>query len=126
MLNKIKLIYSATSATIGNKGDDKKVLENTMDSLIDQLYIILDKIIIGFESSNPIEKEIGKKLIQFNHTVSTAESLTGGKIAATIVSVAGSSAYYKGSFITYTSEMKQELLKNLESSVKVVDFGVLQ
>ncbi|MEO2143449.1 MAG: molybdopterin-binding protein, partial [Flavobacteriaceae bacterium] len=39
-LGRVRLRLSA-------KGDDKKVLENTMDSLIDQLYIILDKIIIG-------------------------------------------------------------------------------
>ncbi len=40
----------------------------------------------------------------------TAESLTGGKLAATIVSVPGASAYFKGSFVTYTAEMKQDIL----------------
>ena len=34
-----------------------------MDSLISELYKILGKIIIGYETLNPIEKEIGKKLL---------------------------------------------------------------
>jgi nicotinamide-nucleotide amidase len=36
--------------------------------------------------------------------------LTGGKIASTIVSVPGSSAYYKGGFVTYSAETKINLL----------------
>jgi len=103
-LGRVRLRLSA-------KGDDKKVLENTMDSLIDQLYIILDKIIIGFESSNPIEKEIGKKLIQFNHTVSTAESLTGGLISSRLTSIPGSSNYFKGSVVAYNTLVKKNVLK---------------
>ena len=103
-LGRVRLRLSA-------KVDDKKVLENTMDSLIDQLYIILDKIIIGFESSNPIEKEIGKKLIQFNHTVSTAESLTGGLISSRLTSIPGSSNYFKGSVVAYNTLVIKNVLK---------------
>ena len=45
-----------------------------------------------------------------NKTIATAESVTGGQIAATLVSVAGSSAYYKGSIIAYSAEAKINLL----------------
>ena len=34
-----------------------------MDGLISEPYKILGKIIIGYETLNPIEKEIGKKLV---------------------------------------------------------------
>ena len=44
-------------------------------------------------------------------TLGTAESCTGGKIAETIMSVPGSSNYYKGSIISYTDEVKTRLLK---------------
>ncbi len=57
-----------------------------------------------------IEIIIGKLLKSKGLTVSTAESMTGGKLASTIVSVAGASQYYKGSFITYSAELKQKLL----------------
>ncbi len=40
----------------------------------------------------------------------TAESCTGGYIAHLITSIAGSSAYYKGSIISYANEAKENLL----------------
>ncbi len=43
-------------------------------------------------------------------TFSTAESMTGGKLSATIVSVSGASQCYKGGFITYSAELKEKLL----------------
>ena len=52
-----------------------------------------------------------------NKTLCTAESMTGGKIASTMVSVPGSSAYYKGSLVTYTAELKQELLGVSEETI---------
>ncbi|MBS9774424.1 MAG: CinA family protein [Tenacibaculum sp.] len=53
---------------------------------------------------------VGELLKSKGLTVSTAESMTGGKLASTIVSVAGASQYYKGSFITYSADLKQKLL----------------
>ena len=43
---------------------------------------------------------------------------SGGKIAANLVSVAGSSAYYKGSFVTYSAATKIDLLGVLPISIE--------
>lgn len=43
-------------------------------------------------------------------TLSTAESCTGGGIAAQITSVPGSSAYFAGGIVAYSNEIKQRLL----------------
>jgi PncC family amidohydrolase len=43
-------------------------------------------------------------------TVATAESLTGGRLAAAVTSVPGASASYLGGFVTYATELKQSLL----------------
>ena len=43
-------------------------------------------------------------------TLATAESLTGGGIGAALTAVAGSSAVYKGGVISYTDEVKREIL----------------
>ena len=40
----------------------------------------------------------------------TAESLTGGGIGAALTAVPGSSTVYKGGVISYTNEVKQEIL----------------
>ncbi|RKQ33409.1 CinA family protein [Kocuria tytonis] len=43
-------------------------------------------------------------------TVGTAESLTGGALAAEIVSVAGASACFAGAVVSYTHEVKERIL----------------
>lgn len=43
-------------------------------------------------------------------TLSTAESLTGGKLAAAIVSVPGASAVFSGGVVSYTNDVKMKLL----------------
>lgn len=100
---KVRLRFTA-------KGDDKKVLEETLKEKIEELYAIIPDIITGFDEGGKIEDKIGAFLKQRGKTVATAESLTGGKIAATIVSVPGSSSYFKGGFVTYTAETKINLL----------------
>lgn len=43
-------------------------------------------------------------------TLATAESCTGGGIGAALTAIPGSSAVYKGGVISYTNEIKQEIL----------------
>lgn len=43
-------------------------------------------------------------------TLATAESCTGGGIGAALTAISGSSAVYKGGIISYTNEIKEELL----------------
>jgi PncC family amidohydrolase len=50
-----------------------------------------------------LQKLTGKTLV-------TAESLTGGGIGAAITAVPGSSAIYKGGIISYTNEIKHNIL----------------
>lgn len=53
---------------------------------------------------------IGPYLIQNNISISSVESFTVGGFASMIGSVPGISAVYRGSMITYQTEMKQKLL----------------
>ena len=43
-------------------------------------------------------------------TLATAESCTGGLIGGALTAVAGSSAVYKGGIVSYTNEVKEEIL----------------
>ena len=57
-----------------------------------------------------IEEKVGKYLKDKGMTLSTAESCTGGGIAALITSVPGSSTYFKGGIVAYSNEVKMNLL----------------
>jgi nicotinamide-nucleotide amidase len=61
-------------------------------------------------SNSAIEKYLGEVLTQKGLTVGTAESCTGGGIGATLVSVEGSSAYFEGSIVAYSYDIKETLL----------------
>lgn len=61
------------------------------------------------------EKKVLSREIQQYHyesglTLGTAESCTGGRIAEAIISVPGASAYFKGGIISYTNDVKENVL----------------
>ena len=103
--------YGRVRLRLSAKGEDKKILEDRLAIELEKLNQLIPDIITGFVDGETIEKSVGILLKDQQKTIATAESVTGGKIAATLVSVEGSSAYFKGGVIAYTSEMKQELLK---------------
>jgi nicotinamide-nucleotide amidase len=49
---------------------------------------------------------VGRRLVKHGHTISTAESCTGGWIAKAITDVAGSSQWFGEGFVTYSDEAK--------------------
>src|SRR3954453_19787567 len=51
-------------------------------------------------------------------TLATAESLTGGRLAAVVTSVPGASASYLGGFVTYATALKESLLGVSEDLVQ--------
>lgn len=59
---------------------------------------------------SPLGQRLGQLLSERGLTVSTAESLTGGTIASMIAQIAGSSAYFKGSVVSYAVSVKEQVL----------------
>ncbi|GAB2697088.1 nicotinamide-nucleotide amidase [Aliiglaciecola aliphaticivorans] len=62
------------------------------------------------ESIDLMAQQLGQQLQQKGWTISCAESCTGGGVAFAITSVAGSSEWFKQSFVTYSNEAKHDLL----------------
>lgn len=58
-----------------------------------------------------LEEEVGELLKSRHLSLSTAESCTGGGVAARITSVPGSSEYFKGGIVAYSNEVKTSLLQ---------------
>jgi nicotinamide-nucleotide amidase len=61
-------------------------------------------------NGQPIEAVVGDLLRQAHATVAVAESCTGGLLGERFTSIPGSSDYFVGGFITYSNELKIELL----------------
>lgn len=61
-------------------------------------------------NGDPMETIVGELLRAKQATLCVAESCTGGMLAERITSVAGSSDYFLGGFLTYTDAMKTALL----------------
>lgn len=62
-----------------------------------------------------LESKILSQLIQetlydSGKTLGTAESCTGGRVAEAIISIPGASRYFKGGVVSYTNEVKENLL----------------
>ena len=93
------------------RGTDEQLLQKTITELVIKLSAIISDIIVGFEEDESIEFVLGKLLAQKKYTVSTAESCTGGKIAEIITSVSGSSNYFRGSIVSYATDIKVKMLE---------------
>ena len=62
------------------------------------------------KTGDPLEVVVGEMLRARRATLAVAESCTGGSLGARVTSVAGSSDYFEGGFLTYTNAMKTEML----------------
>lgn len=57
-----------------------------------------------------LSKKAGTLLLEKGYVLVTAESCTGGGIAAAITDIAGSSAWFDRAFVTYSNEAKMDML----------------
>jgi len=92
------------------RGIDEELLKTALEAEAVKAKAILGDIIVGFEENETIEVVLGALLKQKKLTLALAESCTGGRIAQMLTSVAGSSAYFKGSAVTYATESKINVL----------------
>ncbi|MFT7388711.1 MAG: nicotinamide-nucleotide amidase [Candidatus Endobugula sp.] len=70
------------------------------------------------EILNRLCVQLGRHLLHQCHTITTAESCTGGGVAHAITSIVGSSQWFSHGFITYSNVAKQQLLQVGESELE--------
>lgn len=118
----IKLAYLPAPGKVrlrlSARGTDKEKLETAIAENVASLDAIIHDIIVGFDDEETLEVVVGKMLTAQNKTISTAESCTGGKIAAVLTSVSGASTYFKGTVVSYATAVKIDVLGIAESLVK--------
>lgn len=109
------------------RGEDKGLLQTAIAQQVKMLDELIHDIIVGYNEDEPIEVVLGKLLTEKKLTIATAESCTGGKIAAVLTAVSGASNYFKGSVVSYATQSKIDVLgvsKNTIDKFSVVSAQV--
>ena len=101
--------YGMVRLRLTTSGFDKPATEKVINDQFIQLKKLVKDYMIADEDKT-IQEILGNVLLKNKKTISTAESCTGGAIASLITSVPGSSAYYEGSIVSYSYDVKESLL----------------
>lgn len=88
------------------RGVKPEVLDEWLAVLCGELEGL--RVLEGDEAS--LENEVVTLLTERGLTLATAESCTGGNVAARVVSVAGASACFRGSVVAYANDVKEKVL----------------
>jgi nicotinamide-nucleotide amidase len=109
----IKLAYlpsvSAVRLRLSGYAEDKEQLQIEFKKQLNLLRKLIGKYCFG-ENIDTLETVVGNMLKISQKTIATAESCTGGQIAASITKVPGCSAYFKGTIVSYANEVKENFL----------------
>ncbi|MBF7072194.1 nicotinamide-nucleotide amidohydrolase family protein [Glaciecola sp. MH2013] len=85
----------------------------------------INRTLQNFKTKNikSLAIELGNELAEQNKKVATVESCTGGGIAFAITEVAGSSAWFEKSWVTYSNQAKHEEVGVLNDTLS--EFGAV-
>ena len=91
------------------KAENMERAQKLLDGMEQEIRALAGKYIYGTDEEN-LASCLGKKLLERQETIALAESCTGGLATSMLTDIAGSSAYVKGSVVSYSNESKHKLL----------------
>lgn len=109
--------YGMVRLRITGTGSEKEKLESEVFSNFEKVKLLVRQWLVT-DKDISLTQAVSKLLKSGNKTVSTAESCTGGYISHLITSEPGSSAIFKGSVVCYANEVKMDVLKVNEETIK--------
>lgn len=99
------------------EGSDEVALNKVLDEQFEKLQFVAGEYAFAADDIE-IQEVIGRLLANGDKKIATAESCTGGYIAHLITSVPGSSNYFEGSLVSYSNDVKRDLLNVREDNLK--------
>jgi competence/damage-inducible protein CinA-like protein len=97
---KVRVTVKATS--------DQEALK-ALDAEEGELRALLGELVFGVDDQT-MESVVGSMLVDAGLTLGAAESLTGGLVGARLTAVEGASRWFRGSVVSYASEVKWSVL----------------
>ncbi len=94
---------------VSARGDDSGQADALLADFAGRVRSRIEKYIFACDEA-VLEELVGKLLLERGLSIGVAESCTGGLIAARLTDIPGSSAYFKGGVVSYSNEMKNQVL----------------
>ncbi|MGH8925981.1 MAG: competence/damage-inducible protein A [Acidimicrobiia bacterium] len=98
------------------KASDRATAEALIDPVDAEVHRRLGSSVFG-RDDDTVQAVIARDLTEKGWTIGTAESATGGLVAAELSSLPGSSAYFRGSVVAYVPDLKESLLAVVSDSL---------
>lgn len=98
-----------TDVRLLGRSDGLELLRYNMNKFQQTLISLFREEVLS-QTETSISEILGQMLQEKELTVSSAESCTGGNIAHRIVQAPGSSAYFLGSVVSYSNDVKANVL----------------
>ncbi|HOO28252.1 MAG TPA: competence/damage-inducible protein A [Lachnospiraceae bacterium] len=92
------------------KEEDEKGAKKLIKPVVKELKNRFGTAVYSTDTDTTLEQSIVELLSENHLTITTAESCTGGMVAARIVNVPGASEIFKEGFITYSNKAKRRYL----------------
>lgn len=102
--------YGMVRLRIDARHENEIFMQKSLDEQVKKLSELIPEHIFAYED-RPISEVVVNILKERKETLATAESCTGGSIAKMITSIPGCSSIYKGSVVSYATEVKENVLK---------------
>ncbi|HTE09294.1 MAG TPA: CinA family nicotinamide mononucleotide deamidase-related protein [Flavitalea sp.] len=113
LASRLKLAYlpsfGMVRLRITGTGTDKASLEKELDEEFEKLKVIVKEWLVTDRDEN-LPEVVSRLLKTAGTTLGLAESCTGGFVSHLLTREAGSSEIFKGSVISYSNEVKNQLL----------------
>ncbi|MFA9375179.1 MAG: competence/damage-inducible protein A [Lachnotalea sp.] len=100
------------------KAKDEEEAKKIIKPVVKELKARMGKNVYSTNENETLEAAVVQLLEKNKLTVTTAESCTGGMLAARLVNVAGVSEVFREGFITYSNKAKRKILSVQKSTLK--------
>ena len=98
----------AVDVRVTAKAENRELALALVEQMEAQVRQVLSTYIFGTDHET-LQSVVGKHLVEHQQTLAVMESLTGGLLASTITDVPGSSRYFRGGVVAYSSEVKVQM-----------------
>lgn len=105
-------------------GNDMAAIQEKIQRKAKEFEEQVGEYVFGYNDM-PLHEAVGNLLKEKGLTVSTAESCTGGRIAAALAEFPGSSAFFMGGVVAYADEAKINLL-DVDADILAMNGAVSQ